>query len=190
MPNEPLPDDIRDVWQNQPVEVTPMPLEEIRRKARQFEKRIGRRNVREYVGAAIAIAAFTFYIFKFPSPMIRAGSALIIAGMICIAIQIYKRASPGTLPADAPLTESIAFHRSELVRQRDLLRSVLWWYIGPIIPGLVVFWAGITPRHGAGWLVTALPMVCIFALIVWANHRAAIRLERQIAELDSLESQS
>jgi len=190
MANEPLPDDIRDVWQNQPVENTPMPLEEIRRKALQFEKRISRRNVREYVGAALAIAAFTFYIFRFPSPMIRAGSALIIAGMICIVIQIYKRASPGTLPVDASLTASIAFHRGELVRQRDLLRSVVWWYIGPIIPGLVVFCAGITPRHGAGSLLSAVPLLCIFGLVVWANHRAAARLDRQIAELDSLKSQS
>ena len=190
MPNEPLPDDIRDVWQNQPVENTPMPLEEIRRKARQFEKRISRRNLREYVGAALGIAAFTFYIFKFSSPMIRAGSALIIAGMICIVIQIYKRASPGTLPADAPLTDSIAFHRVELVRQRDLLRSVVWWYIGPIIPGLVVFGLGITPRRGAASLLNAVPLLCIFGLVVWANHRAAERLERQIAELDNLESQS
>jgi len=190
MANEPLPDDIRDVWQNQPVENTLVPLEEIRRRARQFEKRIGRRNVREYVGAALGIAAFAFYIFKFSSPMIRAGSALIIAGMICIVIQIYKRASPGMLPADAPLTDSIAFHRGELVRQRDLLRSVVWWYIGPIIPGLVVFLAGITPRRGAGSLLSAVPLLCIFGLVVWANHRAAVRLERQIAELDNLESQS
>ena len=190
MPNEPLPDDIRDVWQNQPVENSPMPLEEIRRKARQFEKRIGRRNVREYVGAAIAIAAFTFYIFKFSSPMIRAGSALIIAGMICIAIQMYKRASPGTLPADAPLTASIAFHRGELVRQRDLLRSVVWWYIGPISPGLVVFLLGLAPLRGARSLIGAVPLLCIFGLVVWVNHRAAERLDRQIAELDNLESQS
>ena len=167
-----------------------MPLEEIRRKARQFEKRISRRNVREYVGAALAIAAFTFYIFRFPSPMIRAGSALIIAGMICIVIQIYKRASPGTLPVDASLTASIAFHRGELVRQRDLLRSVVWWYIGPIIPGLVVFWAGIAPGHGARLLISTVPVLCIFGLVIWANHRAAVRLEWQIAELDNLESQS
>jgi len=190
MPNEPLPDDIRDVWQNQPVENTPMPLEEIRRRARQFEKRIGRRNVREYIGAAVTIAAFTFYIFKFHSPMIRAGSALIIAGTLCVVYQIYKRASPAMLPVDAPLTASIAFHRGELVRQRDLLRSVAWWYIGPIIPGLVVFWAGITSRHVAAALITAIPVLCIFGLIIWANRRAAVHLDRQIAELDSLESQS
>jgi hypothetical protein len=88
------------------------------------------------------------------------------------------------------LTASIAFHRGELVRQRDLLRSVVWWYIGPIIPGLVVFGVGIAPGHGTGSLLNALPFLCIFGLIVWVNHRAAIRLDRQIAELDSLESQS
>ena len=190
MPNEFLPDDIRDVWQNQPVENTPMPLEEIRRKALQFEKRISRRNVREYMGAALAIAAYTFYIFKFPNPMIRTGSALIIAGTLCVVVQLYKRASPGTLPADAPLTESIAFHRSELVRQRDLLRSVVWWYIGPIVPGLVVFGLGITLRHRAAALLSGAVLFCVLGLVIWANRRAAVRLERQIAELDSLESQS
>jgi hypothetical protein len=190
MPNEPLPDDILHVWQNQPVENTPIPLEEIRRRARQFEKRISHRNLREYVGAAVAIAAFVFYIFKFSSPIIRTGSALIIAGLICIVIQIYKRASPATLPADAPLTAAIAFHRGELVRQRDLLRSVAWWYIGPIVPGLVVFGAGITPRRGTGSLLNAAPLLCILGFVIWINRRAAQRLDRQIAELDNLESQS
>ena len=76
MPNDFLPDDIRHVWQNQLVENTPMPLEEIRRQARQFERRISRRNLREYAAAALGIAAFTFYIFLFHSPMVRAGSTL------------------------------------------------------------------------------------------------------------------
>jgi hypothetical protein len=192
MPNEPLPDDIRNIWQDQPVENTPMPLEEIRRKARRFEKRIQRRNLREYVGGALAIAIFTFDIFKFPTPVARTGSALIIAGVICIVVQIYKRAAPGKMPADLALTASLEFHRLELVRQRDLLRSVWLWYIGPIVPGLIVFGAGVTPRHAAraGAVINAVPLLCIFGLIVWANHRAAVRLDRQIAEIESLESQS
>src|ERR1035437_9119581 len=151
MPNEPLPDnDIRNVWQNQPLENTPMPLEEIRQKARQFEKQINRRNLREYIGAVFVVAAFTFYIFKFPSLTIRAGSALIIAGTLCIVVHIYKRASPGTLSVARALTASLEFPRRELVRQRDLLRSVWRWYIGPIVPGLVVFSAGILPHRVAG----------------------------------------
>jgi hypothetical protein len=139
MPNEPLPDDIQNVWQNQPVENMTMPLEEIRRKSGKFEKRIKRRNLREYAGAAIGIAAYTFYIFKFDSLVIRAGCVLVIAGALYVVVQIYNRASPGTLPADLAFTASLEFHRRELVRQRDLLRSVWRWYLGPLIPGLAVF---------------------------------------------------
>ena len=116
MPNEPLPDDIRNVWQNQPVENTTMPLEEIRRKARQFEKRIRHRNLREYLGGFVGIAAFTFYLFKFPNPVMRAGSILTIAGVIYVLARLYKQASPGTLPADLTLSASVAFHCSELAR--------------------------------------------------------------------------
>ena len=152
MPNEPLPDDIRDVWQNQPVENTSVPLEEIRRKARQFEKRISRRNVREYVGAALAIAAFTFYIFQVSQPDDPRRFGPDHRRNDLYRDPNTQRAAPGSLPVDAPLTASIAFHRGELVRQRDLLRSVVWWYIGPIIPGLVVFFFG---ARTAAWCEVA-----------------------------------
>ena len=193
MPNEPLPDDILNVWQNQPLENQPMPLEEIHRRARQFEKRIQNRNLREYLGGAFALAIFTFDIFKFPTPVARTGCVLIIAGTLYVMFQIYKRAAPGRLPADSALTASLEFHRRELVRQRDLLRSVWLWYIAPIVPGLVVFVAGIMPRNAAGSLWNAVPlllMLLILGLILWANHRAAERLDRKIAEIDNLESES
>jgi Flp pilus assembly protein TadB len=188
MPNEPLPDDMRNVWQNQPLENQPMPLEEIRRKAQQFEKRIARRNLREYIGSAIGIAWYAFYIFKFHSPVIRAGSAMVIAGVLCVVVQLYRRASAGELPADLGRNASIEFHRSELVRQRDLLRSVWRWYIGPIVPGLIVFSAGSVPAHSPVWVYLAVALFFAVTLggLVWFNHRGAKRLDRQIAELDNL----
>jgi hypothetical protein len=190
MPNEFPPDDIRNVWQDQPVENTPMPLEEIQRRARRFEKRIDRRNLREYVGAAVVIAGFTYYIFKFPSPLMRTGCALIIAGSLFVMVQLYRRGSPGALPADLAWTDSLEFHRRELVRQRDLLRSVWRWYIGPLVPGLAVFEAGTMPQHSPWWmfLLVALFFLAVFGGIIWLNRRAATHLDRQIAELDNLKS--
>jgi hypothetical protein len=190
MPNEPLPDDIRHVWQNQPVENTPMPLEEIRRKARQFEKRISRRNLREYIAGAAGIVIFTVYLFIFPNPVARTGSALIIAGGLCVLFQLYKRATPGTLPEELGLTASLEFHRRELVRQRDLLRSVWLWYIGPFVPGIVVFGMAVRPHHGTASWWNAGPFLCIFGVIMWLNYRAARGLDRQIAEIESLEKES
>src|ERR1019366_7384035 len=189
MPNEFPPDDIRNVWQNQPVENAPMPLEEIQRRARRFENRIDHRNLREYIGGAIGIAAYTFYIFKFHSLVVRAGSVLVIAGVLYILFHLYKRASPGQLPTDLAFTASLEFHRRELVRQRDLLRSVWRWYIAPIVPGLIVFSAGILPHRVAGMVGSVLVFLAFFGFVVWLNQRAAVRLDRQIAEIESLESQ-
>jgi hypothetical protein len=188
MPNEPLPDDIRRIWQNQPLENNPMPLEEIHRRARQFEKRISRRNLREYIAGGIGIVIFTVYLFIFRDPVARTGSALIIAGALFVLFQIYKRATPGTLPADLALTASLEFHRRELVRQRDLLRTVWLWYLGPFIPGIVVFGMGVAPRHGTASWWNAAPFLSIVGAVMWLNYRAAQGLDRQIAEIDNLEN--
>jgi hypothetical protein len=188
MPNEPLPDDIRRIWQNQPLENNPMPLEEIHRRARQFEKRISRRNLREYIAGGIGIVIFTVYLFIFRNPVARTGSALIIAGALFVLFQIYKRATPGTLPADLALTASLEFHRRELVRQRDLLRTVWLWYLGPFIPGIVVFGMGVAPRHGTASWWNAAPFLSIVGAVMWLNYRAAQGLDRQIAEIDNLEN--
>src|ERR1035441_10752725 len=118
MPNEHLPDDLRNVWQNQPVENTPVPLEEIQRKAQCFEKRIDRRNLREYAGAAVGIAAYTFYIFKFHSPVIRAGSVLVIAGVLYVVAQLYRRGAPGKVPPGLSGTPSLAFPPSRHLAPR------------------------------------------------------------------------
>jgi hypothetical protein len=191
MPNEPLPDDIRNVWQEQPVENIAMSMEEIRRRSRQFEKRIRNRNLREYLGGSLGLAVFIYYLFKIPGPITRTGSALVVVGLISIMVQVYRRATPASLPVDLALTGSLEFHRRELARQRDLLRSVLWWYIGPIFPGLVVFSAGSLEHHGSWWVfgVVVVIYVLVFGWVVRLNSQAAERLSRQIAELESLESQ-
>lgn len=195
MPNEPQPEgmnnDPRSVWQSQPVENTPMPLEELRRRAKQFEKRIGRRNLREYIAGGIVLIVFTVYLFLFKSPMARAGSLLTIAGDLFVMWQLYKRATPLTLPEDLALNASLQFYRRELVRQRDLLRSVWLWYIGPFIPGAVVFGMGVKPKHGAGASpLNALPFFIVLGVVWWLNYRAARMLGRKIGEIEKLEDKS
>src|SRR6266568_3115088 len=124
MPN----DDPMKIWQEQPVEETAISMEEIRRRAGRFEGRIRNRNQREYLGAAVVAIMFTFYFFKFSDWAVRAGSLLVLAGTAYVVVQLYRRSSPLELPGELGLTGSVAFYRRELVRQRDLLRSVWSWY--------------------------------------------------------------
>src|SRR5579863_2413420 len=138
MANEFSPDDPREVWQSQHVEPIVMSIEEIRRKALGFERRIRSRNSRETVVAVAMIVVFGWFLIKFATPLERIGSGLTIAGLAYVIYRMNGSAAPLKVPAESGRESCVAFHRRELERQRDLLRGIWRWYLGPLVPGLVV----------------------------------------------------
>jgi hypothetical protein len=191
MPEEQAPDNLKSLWQCQGLENTPMSLEQIREKARGYQRKIRWRNGVEYGAIAATSAFFAWSIFRIPFAGMRVGAALCILGGWYVAYQLHRRAWPRIAPANLALTNCVEFHRAELVRQRDFLRGIWRWYLGPFIPGLawLVAAAGMAnpgrlPRVWpflAGYsLVTALA----FFLIARMNLKAAGKLQKQVEELD------
>lgn len=179
--------DLKALWLTQETETHPMSIELIH--ARAFQSRIKIRNVIEYVACAIVIAVFIGYAIFFPHPMMKAGAAMTAAGAALTGWQLHRRGSARTLPPGASAGSSLDFHRAELVRQKDAIGSAVWWYLGPITPGIMVFVAGM---HAArpGPLANLAPLGVAFGLYVlaWAlmNRSAVKRLQREIEEIDSL----
>jgi len=191
MPEEQSPDNVRDLWQSQNVEHTPMTLEQIREKAHNYQRKIRRRNAVEYVAIASTSVFFAWTIFLVPLAGMRVGAALCILGGWYVAYQLHRRARPRIAPADLALANCMEFYRGELVRQRDFLRGIWRWYLGPMIPGLawLAVAAGVAnPGHlphvwrflGGYAVVAALA----FLLIARTNLKAAGKLQKGIEELD------
>jgi len=191
MTNETPHDDMRKVWQNQKVEYAPMSLDEIHKKAQRFQRSIHRRNVREYVAAAIVVAGFGFYIWRFDDILVRIGSALVITGALYVVHHLHKMGSARTVPADLGSVTCLRFHRDELGRQRDLLRGVWRWCLLPLVPGLALFLFGPAlrvPLERWGPVGATAAFYAAVFVAVWAlNQWAARKLQRQIDELDALE---
>jgi hypothetical protein len=83
--------------------------------------------------------------------------------------------------------EGFAFHRAELVRQFDAVRSVQRWYLLPLVPGPLVVLFGSVIEHPERWLARAGVLVAwalLYGVILRLNQRAAVRLEGEIATLD------
>jgi len=104
---------------------------------------------------------------------------------------LHHHGSSRNLPADLGLASGIEFHRRELERQRDLVGSVASWYLGPMIPGLVVLtlaMARANPDHlrHIGLSLASALIVLLFVLIWMLNQRAARRLQSRIDELNTL----
>lgn len=192
MTTEPLDDDVCALWQAQPVDTLSLSTAEIAARAAKFRSVITRRNLREAWAAALVIVVFAYYaIFRHDELVVRVGCVMTIAGALYTTWYMGRHGAARALPAtDLPC---LAFHRRELERQRDLLRGVWRWYLGPSLPGLVVFSLGQAGDTPGSWAVSAgvvALVVAVFAGIGRLNHRAADELERDLAALPADERQT
>jgi hypothetical protein len=193
MNNESPNTSLQQIWQCQPVEGIKMSAAEIRSRSGKFQKKIMWRNVREYVAGLIAAVLLVSSFVKSHDVLTRVAFAMLIAGLGYLAYQLHRRASARSLPASMGTESCLQFHRSELERQRDFVSHIWRWYLGPLIPGLVVLSLasvlGDPSPHGL-WRVALMDAVVAFLLIfTWRlNVRAACCLQRCIDDLYAAES--
>jgi hypothetical protein len=156
-------------------QVTKMRLDEVQWKAGEFEREIRLRNRIGYLAAAAVIALFTFAFIRTNWPAARIGAGLVIAGTLCMIWQVLRAGSPGTVPQDAGFKAYCELCRRELERQRVLLRRVRFWYIGSVIPGVVLLLLG--SRFYEYFVL--MPLFLLGEL----THRAINRLECEIEDV-------
>lgn len=168
-----------------------LPLDEVRKGADKFYRTIRRRNAIEYAACVFVVVAFSANVFILPHVLQRIGSALIVLATFYVGWQLHRRGSAET-PEKAGTMPIAAFARAQLVRQRDALRSIFWWYLLPFMPGLATAVAGgFAMRAGepggiARGLVVCSAMLGAFVGIWWLNQIGARKLQKRIDEIDAL----
>lgn len=180
-----MSDEFQDMWQAQNPEPFRMSAAEVAERARRLQRRIRWRNAREYLAAAAVLPVCVFWMWKLPNPIMRAGAGIMAASLLYIIYQLHKRGGSREMTGDC-----YGYYREELVRQRDAVASVWRWYLGPMIPGLLVMTLGSlyhsNRRHT--WFVWSYLAVCavFFYFVGKLNERAARKLQQKIEELDRL----
>jgi len=181
LPNRPDP---KDLWRDQPTETPPMTLEQIH--ARGFQDRVKQRNMIEYVACVVVIATFGAYVFVLPDPILKAASVLCALAAAFVAFQLHRRGSARPTPA----ADALAFHRAELVRQNEAMRTAWAWYLAPFVPGFSLFVVGLVlgyPEAPLAWKLTLPVLILLYgAFWFWNIRRVRRRLETRIAEIDAL----
>jgi hypothetical protein len=184
---------MKELWQGQKLEGARMSVEQIRASSGKFQRRVTRRNMREYIASIAAVVFFGFSFTRMEDLLMRIGLGLVVVGTFYVLWQLLTRGSPGPPPEDAGLTSWVDFHRRELERQRQLLSSIWRWYLGPFIPGIAVIIvaaergsSGRTENPGLVAAMYAAFCAVAFVAIAKLNSRAARKLQRQIDALDEL----
>lgn len=177
--------DPKTIWRNQETQPVSLTLTEIRMKSEGYERRIRRRNAIEYAASAVVVVLFGAYAFLLPGLLVKLGSVLVIAGTLVVVWQLHRRASVEQTSA----SDCTSHLRGLLERQRDALRSVALWYLGPLVPGMAVLLVGLyirampVPQARLRVLIVAGICVFVFAGVWLLNRWGAKRLQKQIDAL-------
>jgi hypothetical protein len=188
-----LPNNPQQIWQSQPVEGLQMSAEALRQRSGKFEKRFRRRNIREYAASLLAAVGFGYFFVTTRALLFRIAYILFIAGLGWIVFQLHRKGSSRSIPAAMGTSASLQFFRSELERQRDVVKNVWPWYLAPLVPGFAVLTVGyILARPYPIGLVSAIwldGLIAVLFFLIWKmNQRAARCLQRTIDELYAAEN--
>lgn len=182
----PVDPDAGSLWRAQAVPpLQPLSAEALAEQAVRLQGRVSRRNRRELLAATLVAPVFLFYAWFFPHWLTKLGALLVVAGAAWVAWQLMRRASARPLP-QALAGRLLDFHRGELQRQRDALRTVWRWYLAPLLPGLLLFLCGRQIENGHWQPGPFVIVAAVMAGVVWINRRAARRLQREVDALDEL----
>jgi hypothetical protein len=182
-------EELKQLWKTQAAPVAVFSEQELQRKVKTLQRKVALRNWLESLVAVPVIAVFAYYIWAFRFPLMQIGSALVIGGALVVLQQLHRRATNRPLPETLAGLPCLDFHRAQLERQRDALRSVWLWYVGPFVPGMLVFRWGVETELGANapfarGIVANLVIAGVMLAVIWLNHRAANKLQQQINKLD------
>lgn len=170
-----------------------MSVEAIRLRAGKFERKVTRRNIRESLAAVVVIGFCTYFLMKTPQIPLRVTWGLFIAGTLWVLIQLRRKGTPRTMPADIGRSTSVEFFRSELERQQDMLKNVWSWYLAPMVPGYIALNVSFAIPHPIGWVKWVLLDAFFVGIFIgtWRlNQWAARCLQRSIDELKAAETSS
>lgn len=186
-----MSDPIVTLWTAQHKDARAPSSAELTERARVLRRRVWRRDATEYAAGALAAGIFGWMGLASPDWGVRFACLVQIAGLLLVMRNLWTRR-----PVDDPAAldrDALSHLRALLTAQRDALASVGRWYIGPMLPGMILFLGAVSrvtatnTGWGAALIVAALAAAIVCGVlygVLMLNRHAARTLNAQLAALD------
>jgi hypothetical protein len=187
-------EEMKQLWQNQTIPEPDTGLAALvttaREQHRKFQRTIFWRDFRE-VGVALMLIPLWIWIAvrqQAPWTTYIMVPALIFVAAFMVIDRLRRKA--GATPPNESVVEALESALREVEHQIWLLRSVQWWYIGPIFAGLVIpdLHRLLAGKDSAGEFLRELGFDLLLGLLVWWLNQSAVKrgLVPQREELKAL----
>ena len=172
-------EDLKNLWKAQPAPAgasEPGLAARVREKTRKMDRTLFWRDSRELVACFAVVLWMAIGYHHAEPPLQTAGRIVVVLSCVLIAsILVYTRfGHRPRVTGVASLRDHLAEERRKIAAQIKLLRSVLWWYLLPLLTGYLLYFWGAHPAT-----TDRLVDLAVFALVggalYWANLYAARR---------------
>ena len=186
-----MSDPLVTLWTAQQRDARGLSHDELVGRSRLLRRRVLRRDLTEYAAGLLVIVIFGVFALSAASWPMQIACLVTILGTGVVMWNLWRR-RPQDDPA-ALARDALGYLRGQLIAQRDALASVARWYLGPFLPGMVLFIGAMVHESAQTMpLAAALAIGGIGAGVIAAafwyvfrlNRRAACALDQQIAALD------
>ncbi|MFB6099413.1 MAG: hypothetical protein ABEK84_09945 [Salinibacter sp.] len=142
----------------------------VKEKADALDRRIWWRDLLESI-AALAVFLFFGWLLQEPSWWTRAGALLVMSGSVYVFWRLRRARTRYDDPSpNRPVVEVIRTQRAKVEEQIQLLDNILWWYLAPIVLGVLLIIIGDNGWSWATLLQTGV-VLAVAALIYALNQR-------------------
>lgn len=153
-----------------------------------FHKKIKYRDLREQIGVALVIPVFAYSAFAFPSLVTKVASVLIVGYSLFVAIRLRnaKKHKPGAF--SETYLEYLHKTRSYLLIQKQLLDTVLYWYILPCMTLTMLFVMGFGITGRLKLLINMGLVNVVLAVATYFINKRSVKTEiiPRLAKVDEL----
>jgi hypothetical protein len=193
MPEEPIAQELKSIWKDQPEERIPMHQEQfVNRRLNELYSST-RSEIMMSIGAALFFAAVMAWRFGWMQSRLQELGLLAIIAWAAVSLYWLRdriwRKEP--VPPDALAATGLEHYRKELQRRRDHLRNEWVWH-GPLVLACITLAAILTGGMltGTRRLMSVLPLMVV--LVLWSvfgfvrRRRLANALQKEIESMRSV----
>jgi xanthine/uracil permease len=135
-------------------------LADLNSQLKNFDKCLKKRDKREIIAASIVILIFCTGTILFTGIISKIGMLLCtLYGVVVIyVLRNVKKHKP--VSYDQPVKDYLVMHREYLVKERNLLKNVIYWYLLPPFIGEVLFFIG----QNMGTITLIISILIVFGI--------------------------
>lgn len=191
-------DELKAIWKVskeriKTVNLNTLKVNYMNEQIKKFEQTVRRRNNQEIIVAIGLIVWFGIYAYIKPEPLAKVGALFIVLYCLNVIYQLRRTESKQpNFDMMRSMKEQLVDYQKYVKAEQKLLTNVLYWYLLPMLPGLILFLigTGVTLTQGIIYFGVVVPLG--FSLVAYMNKQAVLRRTRPLLEdiaktLDSLE---